>query len=30
LLDEATEIGIWATEGDYENDEGCYVFLVLN
>ena len=30
LLDSATKIGIYAAEGDYENDEGCYVFLVLN
>jgi uncharacterized protein YkwD len=30
LLDNATKIGIYAAEGDYENDEGCYVFLVLN
>jgi uncharacterized protein YkwD len=30
LLDGATKIGIYAAEGDYENEEGCYVFLVLN
>jgi uncharacterized protein YkwD len=30
LLEEATEIGIYAVEGDYENEEGCYVFLVIN